>query len=180
MENIDQNKLEKLIKILKHLIDFLEPYKTLLNTHNVQYIVENHWNNESFITKELRSELDGFINEFESTMGRINLIKAYKDFLFSANPDGFKLSLFSQLKECNDLWNGQIIVDADQFLDRLITSSINSNDLIEFNKNLNEKFDIIERQNRFMNEKKSYEVDTMSKFVANLCKKLNINTVSKK
>jgi hypothetical protein len=176
---MENTELSELIKILKHFVDLLEPFKTLLNTHNVQFLLESHWQNDLILTEKLRLELECLINE--SSANCINLVKSYKEFLLSANGSSngsFKIPLYSQLKECNDLWNEKIVVDGDQFLNKLISSSKDSVDLMEFNRSLKDKFAIIGKQNRFMNEKKSYEVDTMSKFVANLCKKFNIDTVS--
>lgn len=178
---MENTELSGLIKILKHFVDLLEPFKTLLNTHNVQFILESHWQNDSILTEKLRLDLEYLINESQSSADCINLVKSYKEFLLSGNGSSngsFIFPLYSQLKECNDLWNEKIVVDGDQFLNTLISSSKDSVDLMEFNRSLKDKFAIIGKQNRFMNEKKSYEVDTMSKFVANLCKKFNIDTVS--
>lgn len=169
------DNLETLVKTLKHFIEFIEPFKSLLNTHNVNFIVDNHWQNENILPSSLRTELDRFIDKCIQSKQPINLVKHYKSYL-SEPESNEQFSFYQNLKECLDMWEKNVIIDADRFLgDELFNSC---SELIDYNSKLEERFRIIGRENRFMNEKKSYEVDTMSKFVANLCKKLDIKTVN--
>ena len=119
MNELPINKVSELISILKEFTNFLEPYKQLLDTHNIQFILKDHWSSQAIINEPLRKILTNI------------------DILFSKH---------------------QISIEKD----------------FEFEK----KFDIMKKQNRFMKEKKIYEVDTMSIFVQKLCNHLKIGTVS--
>ena len=80
--------------------------------------------------------------------------------------------LFVQLKNLNKIWEDEVLTSAENLFDS------NNKELARFEDNFLLKFSQIGKQSRFMNEKKTYEVDVMSKFVAKLCKSNNINTVS--
>lgn len=173
MENIEKGEnIEKLIDVLKQLIDFIAPFRIFLDTLNVEYVNGNHWDNEEILPAHLWRELNKLIDGFEVENRPVNLIKHYSNFM--NNPNAPQFSFYPRLKECIDLWNKYVVIDADCFLSHLFNDS---EELLEYNRQIDAKFAILERQNRFMNEKKCYEVDTMSKFVANLCKKFDTNTV---
>lgn len=179
MENKENSDLDKLKNILKKFIDFIEPFRPLLNAQNVRFVSENHWADDKILPSMLRKELEDIIDKCQLSNQPVNLVKHYKNFTENCCENNkAQLSFYSKLKECVQLWNEHVVMDAEQFLDRLFANAPNSDELREYDKRLVEKFAILERQNRFMNEKKSYEVDTMSKFVANLCNKFGIRTVS--
>lgn len=175
MENIEKgNDLNRLTDVIKRLIDFIEPFRCLLDTLNIDFINGHHWSNQKILPDNLRQELDEFVDECERSNQPVNLIKHYANFINSEESSSKRLSFYPSLKEYIEMWNKHVVIDADRFLSYLFDES---SELIEYNRQLGEKFAVLERQNRFMNEKKCYEVDTMSKFVANLCEKFNINTV---
>jgi hypothetical protein len=174
-----KSQLESLIKVLDVYTEFLKPQRLLLNTHNVQFIVDNLWENASYISDELRNDLDSFIAETERRNEPVNLVKYYLSMRNSSDVASFKTtntatldSLFRQLIEFDSLWHAQVLTPP-----QALTEQNNNNSMSEFNEAVNARFEVMVKQNRFMNAKKSYEVDEMSKFVAKLCKKLEINTV---
>lgn len=168
-----KRRLEQLIEIINELVRFVEPFKPFLNSHNVQFLVEEHWQDEVLIRKEIRESLDEFIsNEMSnhSTETKVNLIKYWLEFVRKdIAPMNCLEELFSKLNQLKTVWNEQVVCSNDLF----------DTESIGYERELEEKFNKMRKQNRFMNEKKSYEVDLMSKFVARLCNKLDIKTVRK-
>ena len=178
----NRTRLNELNNLIEIFIKFLEPYKQLLNTHNVEFLTENNWHHDSYINKNIRDDLENFLANFDSLESssidqtgtkRPNLLKYYAKLSNSqniarANLDG----LFVSVKQLHEVWNGQVLTDPARLFE-------SSGDLAEFERRFEKKFDVLKKENRFMNQKKSYEVDLMSKFVAKLCKKLDINTVSR-
>ena len=178
MENINNSsKLDELIDVLESYTQFLEPYRFLLNTHNVQFLVDNLWQNETYIDKQLRTDLESHINECNETKTPVNLVKSFVNRAQSTTDDDQNKNkssldnLFVKLHEFNHLWTKKVITPPD------ILIQSDQTELIEFNESVNKKFEVMVKQNRFMNPKKVYEVDEMSKFVSKLCKKLGIHTI---
>ena len=171
-----KKRLEQLIEIINELMRFLEPFKPFLNSHNVQFLVEDHWQDEVLIKKELRENLDEFIlNETKTSDDlaeiKVNLIKYWLEFsLKDSLAKNCLEELFSTLNQLKTVWNEQVVCTNDLF----------EAESADYERELEAKFNKMKKQNRFMNEKKSYEVDLMSKFVARLCNKLDIQTVKKK
>lgn len=169
--------LPKLISILENYTNFLGPFKTLLNTHNLQFIVENHWSNESILNLDLRKDLEHFLIHASSNNTPPNLVK-YFHLLNDSNANDahsslkFLNQLFLEIKSLNDVWSEKVLTKPECLF------MPENQELIEFEKNYERQFAIVERQNRFMNNKKAYEVDIMSKFVAKLCKMVGLQTVS--
>ena len=171
-----KRRLEQLIEIINELIRFLEPFKPFLNSHNVQFLVENHWQDEVLIRKETRENLDEFVsNEMMKTSNdsaetKVNLIKYWLEFSRkNIAPMNCLEELFSKLNQLKTVWDEQVVC----------TNHLFETESADYERQLEEKFNRMRKQNRFMNEKKSYEVDLMSKFVARLCNKLDIQTVTK-
>ena len=168
--------LHKLILILDNFTSFINTFKVLLNTHNLQFLVENHWSNEEILSSDLRDDLDKFLAKKVLSNTTPNLLK-YFHLLNEANVDQelkFLNQLFLKIKHLNKLWDEEVITKPENiFLEE-------NQELTEFEKNYEKQFAIIEKQNRFMNNKKAYEVDIMSKFVAKLSKMLGLQTVSVK
>jgi hypothetical protein len=168
-----KRRLEQLIEIINELMRFVEPFKPFLNSHNVQFLVEDHWQDEVLISKELREDLGEFISSEmkrsnDSTETKVNLIKYWVEFVRQDCASKNNLEeLFSKLEHFKTVWNEQVVCTNDLFYA----------ESVDYERELEEKFNKMKRQNRFMNEKKSYEVDLMSKFVARLCNKLSIKTV---
>jgi hypothetical protein len=173
--------LQKLIKILETYTNFLSSFKVLLNTHNLQFLVENHWSNEDILRSDLRDDLDRFLRASKNNHTP-NLVK-YFHFLDENNAKEEQLSLeslnflFLEIKKLNNLWNEQVITQPERVF---ALENQNKLELIEFENFFEKQFAIVEKQNRFMNKKKSYEVDIMSKFVAKLTKMVGLSTVSTK
>ena len=173
--------LQKLIKILETYTSFLSPFKVLLNTHNLQFLVENHWSNEDILRSDLRGDLDSFLGASKNSH-TANLVK-YFHFLDETNAKEEQLSLeslnslFLEIKKLNNLWNEQVITQSERVF---ALENQNQLELIEFENFFEKQFAIVENQNRFMNKKKSYEVDIMSKCVAKLTKMVGLSTVSTK
>lgn len=162
--NESYGRLDLLKNILDNLIKFIEPYKRLLDTHNIQFIIDKHWSDEAIINEKLRNELENLI---ENEKQDINLIKIFET---QAEQNGSLAFLFKQVKAFQAIWLDKVLTDV-KFL-------FESHQLSEkMNEEFNEKFDTMKKQNRFMNQKKVYEVDTMSLFVAKLCNHLKIGTV---
>ena len=162
--NESYSRLNILTNILDNLIQFIEPYKFLLDTHNIQFIIDNHWSNEAIINGKLRIELENMI---EKENHDINLIKM---FATDTELSGVLASLFNQVKVFREIWLDQVLIDVNVlFKSHQLSETINE----DFEK----KFETMKKQNRFMNQKKVYEVDTMSLFVAKLCNHLKIGTV---
>ena len=168
--------LLKLIPILDNFTSFINTFKVLLNTHNLQFLVENHWSNEEILSTDLRDDLDKFLSKKVSSNTTPNLLK-YFHMLNEANVELELKSLnqlFLKIKHFNKLWDEEVIMKTENiFLEE-------NQELNEFEINYEKQFSIIEKQNRFMNNKKAYEVDIMSKFVAKLSKMLGLQTVSLK
>lgn len=174
--------LAYLIDLLKRLVDFIEPYKPLLNTHNVEFITGNQWEDKSLLSEELRVDLDRLI---DASDGVVNIVKRFKEFNIheSKASDYANLeNLCRQIKLFMNEWDQNVITDPNTFLfDYIKNTQLEDSpldDLQQYQADIERKFAVMQKQNRFMNEKKSYEVDLMSKFVALLCKKLHIDTVS--
>ncbi len=175
MTKNQREQLQSLIGILDAFTDFLRPFRLLVNTHNVQFIVDKLWHNEAYINADLRNDLELFIADCNQKEKPVNLVEYYmclRDGVKNANANSFLDSLFDQLIKFNTVWHEQVLTAPED----LIRCDQESN-LKEFTETVNRKFEVMVKQNRFMNAKKSYEVDEMSKFVAKLCKKLDVNTV---
>ena len=168
--SISQNKtLQSLIDILETYINFLHTFKSLLNTHNVQFLVDNHWANETYLNKDLRADLDKFIQHEQSL--KPNLIR--ECYLTQENTHLQTLaSLIASLKSLDSVWQTQVITAPEKIFQNEFRP-----ELSDFERRFEAKFKVLEKQNRFMNKKKSYEVDIMSKFVGKLCKMLDLKTV---
>lgn len=168
-------ELVNLRAILQLYIDFLQPFRLLLNTHNVQFVVDGLWNNDAYITPTLRACLEHVIQDSVNINQPVNLVKIYNDMIQKNRVNEDKsnelFNLFDKLIEFDRVWHDRVLTPPDAL--------INSQDseLTEFNDTVNKKFQVMVKQNRFMNAKKAYEVDEMSKFVAKLCKKLDIHTI---
>lgn len=164
------HNLSQLIQNIDQFIEFIDSYRNLINTHNVQFLVEDHWSNTSIINTEIQTDLDLLVQNCNLSSQIPNLLRIYitkNESLVFPNIE----KLFRQLKYLNKIWNEEILTPANSIFD---SNNIELNNFeATFLKNMSQ----IERQNRFMNEKKTYEVDLMSKFVAKLCKNKNINTV---
>lgn len=160
-------KLENLKIILNELTDFVEEYRGLLDTNHVQFLVDKHWHTDAVLNTNLRDDLENFLNSKENPA---NLIKY---FFFSERDSLYPSlnSLFERVEYLFKRWDKEVCTDQNDLL------STHKSDLINFNKMVNEKFAIIQKQNRFMNLKKQYEVDHMSKFVGTLCRKQEIFTI---
>ena len=165
--NNKPNRHEQLIKQLDKFTEFLEPYKLLLRTHNVQFLVDNFWDNEKIFTKDLKDSISDFIDKAtaESSDNTINLIKQFRDFTKQECEinNGFK-NIFTEVSNMSQAWNEQVLTPLDSLL-KSKTSRFEA------------AFEKIKKQNRFMNKKKVHEVDIMSKFVAELCEEQGIETV---
>ena len=173
----DSQRLDDLTRILEEFIHFIKPFERLLDTHNVQFINDEHWTSDTIINPELRKDLSEFIDTYKeasSPMPIINLVKYYSQFesLGKTGPLNSLDRLISQLYEFHKTWNQRVLTDLKDLecLDQLAFSA-------EHDPEFKLKFNELGRQNRFMNQKKIYEVDTMSVIVAKLCKKQGINTV---
>lgn len=158
--------MNSLVNLLDELVDFIEPYKTLLDTHNIQFITDQHWSNDAIINADLRFELEDFLTE------NINLVKYFNQLDSSKNEKRPNLvKLFNEVKRLKSQWNDCVLTDINKlFEEHNVAENTNS----EFEK----KFESMKKQNRFMNQKKVYEVDTMSIFVAKLCRHLQIRNVN--
>ena len=173
------HRLEDLIGILEEYIQFIQPYEVLLNTHNVQFINDQHWTSDAIIHPELRKDLDQFIEankEASSPVPIINLVKYYSKFSETTakkEPSNSPLDrLIAQLYAFHETWNRQVLTDLKD-VDCLDQTAFSAEHDPEFKF----KFKEMGRQNRFMNQKKIYEVDTMSIVVGKLCKRQGISTV---
>jgi hypothetical protein len=166
MNELPNNNVSELISILKEFTNFLEPYKQLLDTHNIQFILKDHWSSQAIINEPLRKDLENFISKNKD----LNLIKYFKNDSPS-NENNFLDNLFTEIKRLKLLWEEKILTNIDILFSK---HQISIEKDLEFEK----KFDIMKKQNRFMKEKKIYEVDTMSIFVQKLCNHLKIGTVS--
>jgi len=152
-------------------IELIDEFKELLGIQKFQFLIDNHWENENILNSKLRHDLDELAKECDKNNQVPNLLKIYM--LETENRMLKNLSeLFDKLKKLNKLWNEEILTPVDNLFD------LNNKQLENFEKKFLLKFSQIGKQNRFMNEKKTYEVDLMSKFVAKLCKSQDIKTVS--
>ena len=152
-------------------IEFIDYFKELLKIQQFQFLIDNHWENNDIINPKIRADLDKLIEECDKTNQAPNLLKVYmfgSKYPMLENID----ELFVKLKNLNKIWEDEVLTSAENLFDS------NNKELARFEDNFLLKFSQIGKQNRFMNEKKTYEVDVMSKFVAKLCKSNNINTVS--
>lgn len=161
------SRLDKLIDTLDLYIDFLKPFKTLLKTAKTQFLVEDFWNNENIIDKELQVDFNNFIDENTSDSIPLNLFQYYQQICDHPNKSNqTKLDkLFLELKRLKQIWNNEILTPAEKFTKPAFTE--------KFSKN----FEKLNVKQRFMKEKKIHEVDIMSKFVAELCEDQGIETV---
>ena len=165
------NQLIDLVKILDSFIEFLKPFRQLLNTHNVQFIVDNLWQNESYISAGLRTDLESYVAKCNEESIAVNLVKLYTLISTSSSTYHHLGELFRKLHDFDKTWHEKVITSGEVLI------SSDGLELKEFHENVDKKFQIMVKQNRFMNAKKVYEVDEMSKFVSKLCKKLNVHTV---
>ncbi len=162
-----QERLQFLTDSLDTFTAFLKPYKHLLASHNVQFLVDNFWTKESLLSSALRNDLDAFIINHTSPDAPINLVKHYVE-VTSTNEteyshlDGLFLEINSLIKK----WNKDVLTPIERLLNADLTTKYEST------------FSRIKKQNRFMNQKKVHEVDFMSKFVAELCESRRIQNVS--
>ena len=163
--NEPNSHLNLLINILDDFIQFLEPYKFLLDTHNIQFIIDNHWSNEAIINEKLRKELETLIHIEKN---EINLLKLFSN--TDTQQSSVLNNLFNEIKTCRSTWTEKILTDLNFLFERHHVSE-------KMKEEFEKKFDTMKKQNRFMNQKKVYEVDTMSLFVAKLCNHLKIGTV---
>ena len=164
------SRLNQLVDILDKYIEFLAPYRQLLNAHNVNFLLDEHWFDPSIIAPDLRNELDEMVVLRSSDDGCPNLVKRYAQFAESTDNNSCLDRLFSVLNSHKDVWSTHVLTPVES----LFTTDDSPDDQASAT---NKKRVILEGQNRFMNEKKTYEVDLMSEFVAYLCTKLNIKTV---
>ena len=93
MNELPNNNVSELISILKEFTNFLEPYKQLLDTHNIQFILKDHWSSQAIINEPLRKDLENFISKNKD----LNLIKYFKNDSPS-NENNFLDNLFSEIK----------------------------------------------------------------------------------
>jgi hypothetical protein len=165
---------DELINVIDLFINFIDEYKELLNTHNVQFLIDHHWTSTAIIKNEIRRDLEHLIQVSDEAP---NLLKTFKSISQNESANQFESLnelVFKSLNLFDKTWHETVLTKADKLFD---LESCNSENLKTFEQNYLQKFAQIEKQNRFMNEKKKYEVDLMSKFVAKLCKNLNINKV---
>lgn len=163
---MSDTRLNDLIRLLDNYIDFIEPFKKLLDAHNIGFITDKQWLNEAIINQDLRLELETLIpNDLKN---EINLVKIFND--STQQIDSLLYSLFSKIKTLKSLWEDKVLINIDDFFKQHQVSD-------HSNEEFDTKFESMKKQNRFMNQKKVYEVDTMSIFVAKLCKHLQIGTV---
>ena len=144
--------LENLKQILDQFVDFVEENRGLLDTNNVQFLVDNHWNTNTILNENLKNDLEIFLNEKrESDTTPANLIK-----YFACEQPGHKFQslneLFKKLKSLFDSWDNVVCTDQEDLL------KTDRQELVDFNQMVNEKLAFIQKQNRFMNLKKAYEV----------------------
>ncbi|CAF0895585.1 unnamed protein product [Brachionus calyciflorus] len=159
------NKLNFYQNLLKEIYSLVEENRSLLNTNNVQFLVEDHWNSK--FNTELKNDLEIFLKEKLENNSSVNLLK----YFIQNQPDPklpYLNSLFDRLKNLFNTWDYKVCTNQDELI------KMDRPDLIEFNQIVKQRFTIVQKQNRFMNTKKLYEVDHMSKFVASLCKKQDI------
>jgi hypothetical protein len=163
--------LTKLTEKIDLFIEFIEYFKELLQIQQFQFLIDNHWENNDIINPKIRDDLDKLIEECDKTNEAPNLLKIY---MFGSKYPILENihEIFVQLKNLNKIWQDEVLTSIENVFDT------NNKELAKFEENFLLKFSQIGKQNRFMNEKKTYEVDLMSKFVAKLCKSNNINTVS--
>ena len=163
-----KNRLNELIDLLETFKSFIESFKTLLNSHNVQFLVDTFWTDERLIENGIVQDLNCFLNQSVSNKNTVNLIKYYHEFSqdlsHRSNPTELE-KLFLEIINLKNLWNEKVLTPASHFFS-------------EQSDCFDDAFDKIQKQNRFMNQKKVHEVDTMSKFVAKLCQDNDIETVS--
>ena len=156
--------MDYLVNLLNELICFIEPYKLLLDTHNIQFITDLHWSNTNILNENLKLELEDFL------VTEKNLIKYFNEINSSETRPNL-MKLFGQVKQFKAVWHDRVLTNInDLFKEHNVTNETS----LEFEH----KFELMKKQNRFMNQKKTYEVDTMSIFVAKLCRHLQIETVS--
>ena len=55
------NRIQILEGILEKFCTLLDPFKALLNSHNVQYLTDNHWN-DGIKDEAIRNDLMYFLN----------------------------------------------------------------------------------------------------------------------
>ena len=161
-----KNRLNELIDLLETFKSFIERFRTLLNSHNVQFLVDNFWTDERLVENGIVQDLNRFLDQSVPNQ-TVNLIKYYHDFSQDlsdhSNPTELE-KLFLEIINLKKLWNEKVLTPTSHFLNVQ-------------NICFDEAFDKIQKQNRFMNQKKVHEVDIMSKFVAKLCQDNDIETV---
>ncbi|RNA37081.1 methyltransferase 25 [Brachionus plicatilis] len=161
--------LKNLQIILNELIDFIEEYRGLLDTNHVQFLVDNHWYTDTILNKNLRNDLENFLQNTDKSTPA-NLIK----YFYHSERNNLYPSLnclFDRVENFFKRWNKDVCTEQGDLL------KTNQSELLDFNQMVNEKFAKVQKQNRFMNLKKQYEVDHMSKFVGTLCRKHEIFTI---
>jgi tellurite resistance-related uncharacterized protein len=167
----NKKRLNELNVVLLDLISFIEPYKPLLNTHNVSFLVNNDWYDSNVLTEDFRSDLE-ILNQKFIKMTEYGKVNNLVEYYLSTQTNDDKIQtptwkFFKKLNNLNKNWTNTIVTQVDYFF---------SND-DKTVKKIDEQFYKVKKQNRFMAPKKVYEVDTMSIFVAKLCKKTHVNTV---
>ncbi len=164
-----EERFEFLTKSLDTFTKFLEPYKYLLASHNVQFLVDNFWSKEYILPCSLRKDLDTLVASYTLPDTPVNLVKYYSEVTshnLTGNSDLERL--FLQINSLINQWNDDILTPIESLLNADLTKKYES------------AFSKIKKQNRFMNQKKVHEVDVMSKFVAELCESKGIQNVSLK
>jgi hypothetical protein len=171
-------QLESLTRTLDTFTEFLRPFRLLVNTHNVQFVVDNLWQNDSYINAALRTDLEAYIAECGRNETPVNLVKYFMSMRDKQTSESKSYTpsldaLLGELIKFDTLWHQQVLTRPDVLIQNVQDTSLN-----EFNETVNRKFEVMVKQNRFMNAKKAYEVDEMSMFVARLCQKLDVHTVT--
>lgn len=163
------NSLENFKIILNELIDFIEEFRGLLDTNHVQFLVDKHWYTDTVLNLNLRDDLENFIINYDKSAS-VNLIKY---FYYSERNSLYPSlnSLFDRVQYLFKRWDTEICTQQEDLL------KTDQTELINFKQMVDEQFSKIQKQNRFMNQKKQYEVDHMSKFVGILCRKQEIYTI---
>jgi hypothetical protein len=60
------NRLLKLKQILNEFSTFIEPYRTILNNHNVQFLVDDHWSKFTDFDENLVKSLENLTIEHKN------------------------------------------------------------------------------------------------------------------
>lgn len=163
MNNLRKEELESL---LLKFTKFLEPYKHLLNSHNVQYLIDDHWN-QVFTDNELKDDLNVLIDH------KLTLLEYFDSFSETRKPFTLKVldKFLQDLKDLHENWIKLVITRKENIITEELDAQLNE---VEELRRKNEK---LKYSDRFMTAKKSHEVDELSHLIAKLCKSLSINKV---